>query len=420
MERIIAAKISKAICIVLVIMVIMLACAPLTANAAADSARITVSQIFIASEGAGTFTYRLEALETGNPMPAGSTDDGYTFTITGSGSAVIELAAFNRQGVYRYKLFQVIGNEKPGYTYDRRVYTIEIHAGTEPDAKVIVFDENGEKTAAIIFQNSYGVLPSDPDLMDDLPVRKTVFGSPDRSRTFEFRLVAGDSSNPMPPGSADGMKSVYITGSGRNEFGVWSYDKAGTYYYTVYEANTGGIGYTYDTAVYTITDMVNADNGRLEVTRVVTNDTNRLVTSYIFNNYYTSGETTSPPPTNPPTNPPTTEIPPTEPPTTELPPTNPPTEPPTTEIPTTEPPATEIPPIDPPTTDIPPTDPPTTELPPAGSQGGGKDGGAGPKTGDESKYELYIGLFASGAAVSVSAAIYLITGVKCDRRRRQT
>lgn len=414
MERIFAANIRKTLYAAAVIIMILIACAPIAAYAATDSAVITVNQIFTTSDSdaASAFSYRLEPLETGNPMPAGSTDEGYAFTITGASNVTIELAPLIRQGVYRYRIYQITGAEIPGYTYDKQVYTIEIYAITGSDVKVVVLNEAGEKTGTITFQNAYGVLPSDPDLMVDTPVRKTVFGNPNRSRTFEFRLVAENSSNPMPPGSADGVKSIYITGSGRNSFGVWSYDKAGTYRYTVYEVNAVGTGYAYDTAVYRITDMVKAENGRLTVTRVITNDTNRLVTSFIFNNYYSGGESTTPPP---PTNPPTTELPPTDPPSTELPPTDPPS----TEFPPTDPPTTELPPTDPPTTEFPPTDPPTTDIPPTDLPGNGKDGGASPKTGDDTNYGFYIGLFASGAAVSISAAIVLVTGGSRERRRRQ-
>lgn len=417
MERNFAAKFKKALCAAAAIIMMLIACVPTAAYAAADSAEISVNQIFTASDSdaGASFAYILEPHEKGNPMPAGSANEGYRFTITGTDSVIIDLAPFSVQGVYRYKLFQVVDTEKPGYTYDSRVYTIEVYVISGPDVKVVVLNEDGDKAATITFQNIYGVLPSDPDLMADTPVRKTVFGSPGRDRTFEFKLVAENSSNPMPPGSEAGVKTISVTGSGRNEFGVWSYTKAGTYYYKVYEVNAGAAGYTYDTAVYTITDMVRAENGQLVVSRIVTNDTNRPVTSFIFNNYYSGGETVSPPTTTPPTTTPPTTTPPTEPPVTEL----PPTEPPTTEFPPTEPPVTELPTTEPPTTEFPPTDPPATNIPPTNPPGGGKDGGAGPKTGDDSNNGFYIGLLASGAAVSISAAICLITICKRERRRMQ-
>ena len=286
-------------------MIILSALAPLTAYAA-NSPLITVNQVIYAITAFDdTFTYILKPLEPGNPMPAGSTAQGYTFTITGTGSVEIELPNYNRQGLYLYELSQVIATKNPGYTYDRRVYTIEVHVDAALDVKVVVFNENGTKAEEITFQNTYNITPSDPNLMSDPTVRKTVFGNPSRNSTFTFRLEPRSSSYPMPPGSENGVKTIYITGSGMNEFGVWSYDKAGTYYYTVYEVNTRENGYTYDTAIYTITDMVKEENGTLVLTRVVTNDLNKPVTSLIFNNYYypggSGGGGTDPPnPINPP------------------------------------------------------------------------------------------------------------------------
>jgi pilin isopeptide linkage protein len=126
--------------------------------------------------------------------------------------------------------------------------------------------------------------------MVDPPVVKTVSGDPAKASTFTFRLTADKPTNPMPAGSKDGVKDLQITGSGKGEFGTWSYTAEGTYYYTVSEVNTGEKGYTYDTTVYTITDAVKAVDGQLVVTRVVTNGANKQVTSLSFINTYTSGD----------------------------------------------------------------------------------------------------------------------------------
>jgi pilin isopeptide linkage protein len=98
----------------------------------------------------------------------------------------------------------------------------------------------------------------------------------------------------MPAGSVNGTKTITVAGSGEGEFGTWSYEKEGVYYYYVSEVNTGERGYTYDKAIYTITDVVKAEDGRLGLSRVVTNDTNRQVTSLSFNNKYDSGGTIIP------------------------------------------------------------------------------------------------------------------------------
>jgi len=357
-------KIKTVLCIVTLAMMVVAFSVPHIAYAATPL-QITVNQVFTTPDG--TFTYRLKPLATGNPMPAGSTADGYTFTITGTRSVAFELSGFAIDGLYRYDIFQVITGEKLGYTYDKRVYMVEVYVESLQDIHVIAYNQDGTKAAAITFVNAYGALPSDPGLMVDPPVRKTVFGNPGRDNIFTFKLEAKNPANPMPPGSSNGAKTLQVTGSGKGEFGVWSYSKAGTYFYTVSEINTGEAGYTYDTAIYTITDIVEDRNGQLVLTRVVTNDTNKLVTSLIYNNYYSPALATS--------------------------------------APATSAPATVIrAPVE--------TDDPS----PFGKPDDPQNPYSGlPKTGDDANTILFYGMFALGGLVSLGALTCLFTGGKRER-----
>jgi len=267
------------------------AAAPLAAHAADNPLRFMVKQVFTTSSASvdGTFTYRLKALGPDHPMPAGSTAEGHTFTITGNSGAETGPLSYNKQGVYRYELVQVIGIEKPGYTYDKRVYTLEVYVDAALKAELVVRNQDGTKADEIKFENAYHVLPSDPSLMTDPLVMKTVSGNPGSAGTFQFKLAAGDISYPMPAGSTNGTKTIQIVGSGEGRFGTWSYREEGVYYYSVYEVNAGESGYTYDTTVYTVTDTVKAENGRLAVARIVTNSMNKPVAEFAFINVYKGG-----------------------------------------------------------------------------------------------------------------------------------
>ena len=282
---------------VALIMLMAAIVAPMAAYSAENPVKLTVMQSYSASPTSpgDTFNYRLKALNDYNPMPAGSDALGYQFSIAGNGSKEIGPLAFDEPGVYLYEVFQVIGTESPGYTYDKRVYRVEAHVTASLFVTVVVFDEDGKKEDKIVFENAYEVLPTDPLLMTDPPVIKTVSGNPGSAGLFTFKLVARNASQPMPPGSAGGEKTLQIVGSGQGEFGVWAYEKAGTYYYTVYEVNSGASGYTYDKAVYTITDTVKLSGNQLVLSRVVTNGLNKAVSSMIFNNSYKSGGAVQPP-----------------------------------------------------------------------------------------------------------------------------
>jgi len=270
------------------------------AHAAAGQATLTVKQTFTqigaSLPPSAAFSYRLTPKQASNPMPAGSGPDGCAFTITGTDTAGVGPIAFTRAGRYAYTLSHVTAAQ-PGYTYDGEVYTLEIFVKDDLTAIVVVYKKDGGKASDIAFTHSYGqsARPSDPADMADPPVVKTVSGSPAQPGVFTFRLKAENPANPMPAGSANGVKEIQITGAGRGEFGAWSYTAEGTYYYTVSEVNTGLSGYTYDTTVYTITDAVKAVDGRLVVTRVVANGANKPVTSLSFINTYAPGGGTNPP-----------------------------------------------------------------------------------------------------------------------------
>jgi pilin isopeptide linkage protein len=291
MTETIKTRYKKALCAVVIFVMILFITAPMTAYAADNPLKISVNQVLTASQATvdNIFSYKLKPLTPGCPMPPGSSADGYDFAIAGTNSIQIGPINYTQQGLYKYEIFQLIGAEKPGYSYDKRVYTVEVHVNSSLVADIIVNNQDNTKADIIEFRNSYGVLPSDPNLMVDPPVKKTVFGYPEKNSTFIFKLTAQNPLDPMPSGSVNGIKTITITGSGEGEFGKWSYDKEGVYYYIVSEVNTRENGYTYDAAFYTITDSVKAENGRLVLSRIVTNDTNKQVTSLVFNNKYSSG-----------------------------------------------------------------------------------------------------------------------------------
>ena len=267
---------------------------------------LIVSQVFetASSSAEAAFTYRLVPMNPNNPMPADSTPEGYTFQITGSNSADIGLFNFTEQGVYHYELFHVCEQEEYGYICDKRAYKIEVYVDAALNVEYTVKNTDNIKVADIEFLNEYIISPSDPSLMADPPVVKTVAGNPGINSAFIFKLEARDPSQPMPEGSINGVKTLAIEGTGQGEFGTWSYYEPGTYYYTVYELNTGESGYIYDNTVYTITDTVKEADGQLTLSRVVTNHLNRQVRTFTFINTYTgeSGRPSNPPaPGSPPT-----------------------------------------------------------------------------------------------------------------------
>ena len=356
---------------------------PSIAQAALDAqATLVVEQRFInnTSVVAGdVFTYRLRGITDNAPMPQGSTAQGYDFTMQGNESVQIPIA-YTQAGVYEYEIVQVISfDADTRYVYDGRVYDVQVHVDAQGGVQIVVYDrQSGEKCEKIEFTNYYKILPSDPAVMVDPPVVKTVTGSPAIDGVFVFKLVAQNPANPMPQGSINGVKTITVIGSGNEDFGTWSYTQEGTYYYTIYEVNTGEDGYIYDDTVYTITDSVKAVNGRLVVTRVVTNDNNKPVTSLSFINKYTSPDPDGPTP---------------------------------------KPTPTLTPSLSPRPSQSATTSPWPGVSPGPGTGGGGRPQGGidSPKTGDDAQVQLYRALM----GVSLGVALLCILGLVRARRRQK-
>ena len=278
--------------LLMVVMVISVLVVPITTvKAVGNSLNIDVSQIFTTTSTTvgNTFTYILAPAAATNPMPALSGTTGFTFSITGNDTVTIGPIVFTAEGEYVYTISQIVAPPVPGYTYDTEVYTLVVYVENN-EATMVVYNKLEEKVDTIGFHNKYG--PEAFILMVDPPIRKIVQGNPSSSSIFTFRLVAADPSFPMPEGSIGGVKTVTIKGSGQKEFGTWNYLTAGVYVYTAYEVNSGVEGYTYDTAVYTITDTVTADvNGVLSLVRVVVNHLGDTVETLDFTNVYTAPKT---------------------------------------------------------------------------------------------------------------------------------
>ncbi len=250
---------------------------------------LDVTQSFTVEDGeapTNSFTYRMTAKTPAAPMPAGTEGGTYTFRIGGTDNITLGPIDFIQAGTYSYEIAQVIDTRAEGYEYDEEVYSLSVKVDAGLNADIILRKSNGAKAEAIQFENSFMLRPSDPSVMVDPPVKKTVIGNPDKKGIFTFKLEARDKTSPMPAGSEDGVKLMTIIGPGEEDFGTWSYTKSGIYYYTISEVNNSEARYTYDTQIYTITDSVKNENGQLVVTRTVTNAFNKPVDNFTFINQY--------------------------------------------------------------------------------------------------------------------------------------
>ena len=422
--------------ILLAVMLVLFAALSVSPDAYAAGdilARLPVRQQIVAENANDdvTFTYTLTALTPGAPLPEGASGGSYVFTIGGTAllmnhSVSITFPDAGGSGsqdmyVYTYSL-KCTGCDNTDYKTDDKEYTIKVYVCKDNDgnhvAHVMVHNPDGTKNSdgAEFIHSKKGPDGVDPIIIVDPPVRKIIDGDPAEDDEFVFRLRAQESGNPMPEGSVNGEKYMSVFGSGIEEFGEWTYTEPGTYNYDISEVNTGNPNYTYDTTMYTLTDVVTLNGNEFNVQRTIVDSFGNIVQNTLvtprsgdgdtvnleFTNVYNNFNTTPSPtvtPTGEPTDTPTET--PTDTPTVT--PTETPTETPTVTPPTTP---TVTPTVTPPTTPtirptITPTVPTSSPKVPTSSPGKGTV-----YTGDPNNSMLYVIIIALSVAAIVCLLIY--------------
>ncbi|SFX63637.1 FctA domain-containing protein [Olsenella sp. kh2p3] len=205
---------------------------------------------------AGEFTFELLDND-GNKV------DG-TFTNDADGNIDFGTYTFEKAGTYTYTAKEAKGDNEH-MTYDSGEHTFVITVTDEGGTlKAEVTSDDGAKAK---FTNTYTPEP----VSIDPPVQKVITGDkPAIPATFTFQMKAITEGAPMPAGSADGIKSMQITGAGSKEFGEIVYTEPGEWVYEISELKGNAEGYTYDTTVYTLTVKVTQnDDGTLTKTETI-------------------------------------------------------------------------------------------------------------------------------------------------------
>lgn len=115
-------------------------------------------------------------------------------------------------------------------------------------------------------------------------ILKVVEGKNAPMEQFTFVLQGKDDA-PMPMYASDNRYTVSRIGKGTVSLGSITFDKTGTYVYSVYEVESNDINWTYDNAEYTLTITIKEGDGVLSAASTIKRDgkvTNRI----IFTNRY--------------------------------------------------------------------------------------------------------------------------------------
>lgn len=127
-------------------------------------AKIPVQQILSQVNGGEneqvqkSFAYTLQPKSTADPMPDGTAEGAYVFSMQGNAETHIRIS-FPETGVFGYTLKQTAQNETQEWTTDGSVYDIEVYVKATdretPSTEVIIKNSEHDKLAKAVFTNEY-------------------------------------------------------------------------------------------------------------------------------------------------------------------------------------------------------------------------------------------------------------------------
>ena len=194
----------------------------------------------------------------------------------------------DKVGTYVYTVSEQAGATANGVTYDTTVFTATVtvteNAETHELEAQVAYSTGGKAVDAVAFCNSYAPAATEVKL----GASKVLSGEDLKEGQFSFQLKDTDGKV---------LQTAKNAADGTVGFEAISYDKPGTYTYSISEVDDGQENVTYDAAEHRVTVTVTDDGaGHLVATVAYGGDV-----APVFKNTYTPPTT---PPVNPPTNPP--------------------------------------------------------------------------------------------------------------------
>lgn len=194
----------------------------------------------------------------------------------------------DKVGTYVYTVSERAGATANGVTYDTTVFTATVtvteNAETHALEAQVAYSKGGKAADAVAFSNSYAPAATEVKL----GASKVLSGEDLKEGQFSFQLKDADGKV---------LQTAKNAADATVGFEAISYDKPGTYAYSISEVDDGQKNVTYDAAEHRVTVTV-TDDGAGHLVATVTYDG---AVAPVFKNTYTPPTT---PPTEPPTNPP--------------------------------------------------------------------------------------------------------------------
>lgn len=268
----------------------------LTATANKTAADLTFTNIYTPTATTATIT-GTKAL-TGRDLAEGEfsfdlkdADGNVVQTVQNGADGTFGFAPLqlDKVGTYVYTVSERAGATANGVTYDTTVFTATVtvteNAETHALETQVAYSKGGKAADAVAFSNSYAPAATEVKL----GASKVLSGEDLKEGQFSFQLKDADGKV---------LQTAKNAADGTVGFEAISYDKPGTYAYSISEVDDGQKNVTYDAAEHRVTVTV-TDDGAGHLVATVTYDGD---VAPVFKNTYTPPTT---PPVNPPTEPPT-------------------------------------------------------------------------------------------------------------------
>lgn len=268
----------------------------LTATANKTAADLTFTNIYTPTATTATIT-GTKAL-TGRDLAEGEfsfdlkdADGNVVQTVQNGADGTFGFAPLqlDKVGTYVYTVSERAGATANGVTYDTTVFTATVtvteNAETHALEAQVAYSKGGKAADAVAFSNSYAPAATEVKL----GASKVLSGEDLKEGQFSFQLKDADGKV---------LQTAKNAADGTVGFEAISYDKPGTYAYSISEVDDGQKNVTYNAAEHRVTVTV-TDDGAGHLVATVTYDGD---VAPVFKNTYTPPTT---PPVNPPTEPPT-------------------------------------------------------------------------------------------------------------------
>ena len=194
----------------------------------------------------------------------------------------------DKVGTYVYTVSERAGAAANGVTYDTTVFTATVTVTEDAETHAleaqVAYSTGGKAADAATFSNSYAPAATEVKL----GASKVLSGEDLKEGQFSFQLKDADGKV---------LQTAKNAADGTVGFKAISYDKPGTYTYSISEVDDGQKNVTYDAAEHQVTVTV-TDDGAGHLVATVTYDGD---VAPVFKNTYTPPTT---PPMEPPANPP--------------------------------------------------------------------------------------------------------------------